>query len=464
MTALWSADDLTEATGGSLTGRFAATGVSIDTRTIQPGDLFIALRGEGGDGHAHVAEALAKGAAGAMVHRPVPAAGPLLLVDDTLAALARLGAFARARFGGRLIAVTGSVGKTTTKEMLRTALAAQAPTHAAVASYNNHWGLPLTLARLPASAAFCVAEIGMNHAGEIAPLARLARPHVVVITAIAPAHIGYLGSLSAIAAEKASICQGLEPGGVAILPADTPTLPLLRAAAQGAANQGARVVTFGEARDADARLLAAVADADGSDVQASLAGEGLRFRLPAPGRHMAMNALAALAGVAALGADTQAAARALAGFAPMAGRGARRRMAVTGGSVLLLDESYNANPASLRAALNVLRLQPAARCIAVLGDMLELGEAGPGLHAGLAPDVQEAADLVFACGPLMRGLFDALPASRRGGHAADAATLAPLVAAALRPGDAILVKGSLGIRMRSIVAALDALVPAAGAA
>ncbi len=459
MAPLWSAADLTEATGGAMTAAFAATGVSIDTRSIGPGELFVALRGESGDGHDHVAAALAKGAAGAMVHRDVADAGKLLRVDDTLAALARLGGYGRARFAGRLIAVTGSVGKTTTKEMLRTALAARGATHAAVASYNNHWGLPLTLARLPADAAFCVAEIGMNHAGEIAPLARLARPHVAVITAIAPAHIGYLGSLSAIAAEKASICQGLEPGGIAVLPADSPTLPLLREAAQGA-----RVITFGDARDADARLLAAVPDAEGSDIQAVLLGEALRFRLPAPGRHMAMNALAALAGVAALGGDPAEAARALTGFTPMAGRGARRRLALTGGSILLLDESYNANPASLRAALAVLRLQPAARRIAVLGDMLELGDAGPALHAGLAPDVMDAADLVFACGPLMRGLFDALPAARHGAHAVDAATLAPLVAAALRPGDAVLVKGSLGIRMRQIVAAFDALVPAAGAA
>jgi UDP-N-acetylmuramoyl-tripeptide--D-alanyl-D-alanine ligase len=459
MSALWSATDLTEATGGQMAQPFAATGVSIDTRTLQPGDLFIALRGEAGDGHDHAAAALAKGAAGIMVHQAVPGDGPVLLVDDTLGALARLGGYARARFDGRLIAVTGSVGKTTTKEMLRTALAVQAPTHAAVASYNNHWGLPLTLARMPADAAFCVAEIGMNHEGEIAPLARLARPHVVVVTAIAPAHIGYLGSLAAIATEKASICQGLEPGGVAVFPADDTMLPVLREAAADA-----RIVTFGAAAGADVRLIASTPDADGSDITLALFGEARRLRLPAPGRHMAMNALAALAGVVALGADPDAAIDALAGFAPMVGRGARRRLALTGGTALLLDESYNANPASVRAALNVLRLQPAARRVAVLGDMLELGDAGPALHAGLAPDVLEAADLVFACGKLMGGLFDALPASCRGGCAADAATLAPLVAAALRPGDAVLVKGSLGIRMRQIVAALDALVPAAGAA
>jgi len=458
MTPLWSADDLLAATGGRMTGRFSATGVSIDTRTVRPGELFVALRGETGDGHDHVAAAHAGGAAGAMVHRDVPDAGLLLVVDDTLKALGRLGGFARARFIGRLIAVTGSVGKTTTKEMLRTVLAAQAPTHAAVASYNNHWGLPLTLARLPPDAAYCVAEIGMNHAGEIAPLARLARPHVAVITAIAPAHIGYLGSLAAIAAEKASIFQGLGADGVAVLPADTELLPVLRAAAQSA-----RVITFGAAPDADVRLLAAVPDANGSDVHASVLGTPLRFRLPAPGRHMAMNALAALAGLAGLGVDTAAASRALAGFAPMAGRGVRRTLALRGGSALLLDESYNANPASLGAALAVLKLQPAARRIAVLGDMLELGDDGPSLHASLIDAAQDAADLVFACGPLMRALFDALPAGQRGAYAEDAAALAPVVAARVRPGDAVLVKGSLGIRMRQIVVALDALAAPAGA-
>ena len=222
MTALWTMHDLLEATGGTMPTPFAATGVSIDTRTLQPGDLFVALAGEAGDGHEFVADALAAGAAGAMVHRDVSNAAHLLQVDDTLAGLHRLGGYARQRFTGRLVAVTGSVGKTTTKEMLRTILARFAPTHAAVASYNNHWGVPLTLARLPLDAEFCVAEIGMNHPGEIAPLARLAQPHVAVITTIEKAHIGYLGTIEAIADEKAAILQGLEPGGVAVLPADSP--------------------------------------------------------------------------------------------------------------------------------------------------------------------------------------------------------------------------------------------------
>ena len=448
---LWTAEDLREATGGTMAAPFAATGVSIDTRSIQPGDLFVALQGENGDGHAHVSEAFARGAAGAMVHRAVAGHDRLLTVEDTLAGLARLGGYGRARFTGRIVAVTGSVGKTTTKEMLRTALSAQGRTHAAVASYNNQWGLPLTLARIPRDAAFCVAEIGMNHAGEIAPLARLASPHVAVITAIVPAHIGHLGSIEAIAAEKGSICEGLAADGVAVLPADTPTLPILRQAA------GAhRVVTFGEADDADARLVSAEGDAEGSAVALSLAGEMLSLRLPAPGRHMAMNALAALTAVAALRADPRAGAAALAGFQPMPGRGLRRPLALPGGAALLLDESYNANPASLRAALAVLALQHASRRVAVLGDMLELGDAAPAEHLALAGPVLAGADIVFACGAQMRGLFEALPAGRRGAYAADAAALAPLVAAALRPGDAVLVKGSLGIGMRRIVTALDA--------
>ncbi len=294
MTSLWTALDLVEATGGAMAAPFDATGVSIDTRSLAPGDLFVALRGENGDGHRFVADALGKGAAGAMVQQDVPGASRLLRVDDTLAALGRLGGYARARFAGSVVAVTGSVGKTTTKEMLRCALSALGPTHAAVASYNNHWGVPLTLARLPPDAAFCVVEIGMNHAGEIAPLARLARPHVAVITAIEKAHIGFLGSIEAIADEKASIMLGLEPGGVAVLPVDSPMFPRLRAAA---AAVGVRVVGFGADAAADVRLVDIAMDADGSDVLAGMDGVSVRFRINAPGRHMAMNALAALAAI-----------------------------------------------------------------------------------------------------------------------------------------------------------------------
>ena len=463
MHPLWTPEDLAEATGGVLTAQFAAAGVSIDTRTLVPGDLFIALAGENGDGHRFVADALARGAAGAMVHHDVPGAGPLLRVDDTLAALTRLGAYAREQFTGAVIAITGSVGKTTTKEMLRCILSALGPTHAAVASYNNHWGVPLTLARLPRDAAFCVVEIGMNHTGEIAPLSRLARAHVVGITAVEKAHIGYLGSLEAIADEKAAIMMGLEPGGVAVLPADATMFPRLRTVAE---RMDARVVTFGATAGADIRLADVAMDADGSDVTAMVEGRTLHFRLNAPGLHMAMNACAAigLARAASRGnlprsadslAHDVAAADALTTFCPLPGRGARRALALPGGTALLLDESYNANTASVRAALAVLALQPGTRRIAILGDMLELGDAGPAEHASLAADAASAADLVFACGPLMRHLFDALPPERRGAHAADSATLAPLLARTVAAGDTVLVKGSLGSRMRVIVAALE---------
>ncbi|OJY78334.1 MAG: UDP-N-acetylmuramoyl-tripeptide--D-alanyl-D-alanine ligase [Rhodospirillales bacterium 70-18] len=462
MSALWSPQALLAATGGLLRAPFAATGVSIDTRTLRPGDLFVALLGEHGDGHAHVAAALAKGAAGAMVHRlpeGVADDAKLLQVADTLEGLRALAAFARARFAGRLVAVTGSVGKTTTKEMLRRICTAHGKTWAAEASHNNQWGLPLTLARLPAHAAFCIAEIGMNHAGETAPLAALARPHVAVITAIAPAHVGNLGSIEAIADEKAMVLTGLEREGVAVLPADTPLLDRLFARVGDA-----RVILFGEAATATVRLLAAQADAEGTDIAARVDGQEVALRIAAPGRHMAMNALAALAAAHALGLPAESAAAVLAGFAPGAGRGARRTVPLAGGTALLLDESYNASPVAVRAALRVLALPPATRRVVVLGDMLELGAHGPAEHAALAPDVAAVADLLFTCGPLMRGLFEAVPAALRGAHAADSQALAPLVAAALRSGDAVLVKGSLGSRMKTIVQAIEpAETPAAEA-
>lgn len=472
MTRLWTMIDLLESTGGAIDVPFEADGVSIDTRTLRPGDLFVALVGDGRDGHAFVADALAKGAAGAMVHRdvrsnnlPFPqgegeslsflapfALSRLLRVDDTLAALARLGGFARVRSSARVVAVTGSVGKTTTKEMLRTILSAFGPTHAAEASYNNQWGLPLTLARMPRDAAFCVAEIGMNHAGEIAPLAHLANPHVAVITTVEKAHIGHLGSIEAIADEKAAIMTGLVPGGIAVLPLDSPQFARLRSAA-GAA----KVATFGTSQGATVRLLSTEPDADGSIVLAEVGGHEVRFRLNAPGRHMAMNAMAALTAAHVLGLDRDIAAHALEAFAPLGGRGARRKLALAAGTALLLDESYNGNGASMRAALDVLRLQPAKRRIAVLGDMLELGAAGPSEHAGLADAVAQSADLLFACGPSMRYLFEAIPAALRGAHAEDSAALAPIVAGAVAAGDAILVKGSLGSRMKHVVDALDAM-------
>ncbi len=431
---MWTPDELIAATGGAMRPLFGAAGVSIDTRSLQPGELFVALQTPTGDGHAHVAEALARGAAGAMVHRDLP--GDTLLVHDTQEALWSLGRYARARFRGRVAAVTGSVGKTTVKEMLRTVLEPAGKTHASPASYNNQWGVPLSLARLPADAAFCVAEIGTSHPGEIGPLSRLVRPDVAVITAVEAAHIGFFGSLAAIADEKSAIGDGLPEAGVAVLPADSPMLGRL-------AVRAARTDTFGLAQ-----VVALRADADGTDVEAQVENRLVRFRVNAPGRHMVLNALAALTAANALGVDGAAA---LAAFRPGAGRGRRRDLPQ---GIRLLDESYNANGASVRAALAVLAGLPGRR-VAVLGDMLELGSFGPAEHAALAPDVQAAADLLFTCGPLMRGLHEAVEPGLRGAHAADSAALAPAVAAAVRAGDSVLVKGSLGSRMSAVVHALE---------
>jgi len=453
MSALWTPADLLAATGGMLRVPIHASGVSIDTRSLRPGDLFVALVGESGDGHEHVAEALRLGAAGAMVHRlpdRVADDAKLLQVADTLEGLQGLAAFARARFAGRLVAVTGSVGKTTTKEMLRAILAAHGRTWAAEASHNNQWGLPLTLARLSPAAVFCVAEIGMNHAGEIAPLARLARPHVALITTVEHVHVGHLGSLAAVADEKLSIQDGLEPDGMLVLPHDSAVYPRLRAGARGP------VRSFGADPGSDDRLLDSASDPSGTSVTARIAGDEVAVRLAAPGGHMAYDAVAALSAAAALGADPVRGAAALAGFVPVVGRGTHRRIAVEGGEALLLDESYNASAVAVRAALAVLAMQPAGRRIAVLGDMRELGEFGPAEHAALAAPAAAAADLVFTCGPLMAQLRAGLPAERRGAHAADSTALAPLVAAALRAGDVVLVKGSLGSRMKVIVDALTA--------
>ncbi len=457
MTALWTADELTDATGGIMPTPFSATGLCIDTRQIRPGDLFIALIGENRDGHDFAVEALTRGAAGVMLHHHIVGlsrAAPVLAVDNTLAALNRLAAFARQRFAGKLVAITGSVGKTTTKEMLRAILGAQGRTHAAEASFNNHWGVPLTLARLPEDTAWCVIEIGMNHAGEIAPLTKLARPHVALITNVEKTHIGHLGSIEAIAEEKATIACGLEPDGPIVLPADSVQFPQLRVAAAGHP-----VITFGATRDADTRLCDVVTEAEATILTADIGGIEVSTRLAAPGRHMAMNALAALTAATALGVDPVRGAQALVGFAPVSGRGTRRIIAVQGGEALLIDESYNASAPSVRAAFAVLRLQPGKKRIAVLGDMLELGEAGPAEHLALAADLAASADLVFTCGPLMGLLHNAIPAPQRGAHADESASLALIVVRTVGPGDVVLVKGSLGNRMQRIVAALDQAGP-----
>jgi len=433
-------------------------GISIDTRTLVPGDLFFAIKGEKGDGHDHVAEAFAKGAAAAVVDEAhaeaLKSSGPLYVVEAVLPALERLGAAGRARGAARIVAVTGSVGKTTTKEALRLVLSQAGSVHASPASYNNRWGVPLTLARMPRDARFGVIEIGMNHAGEITPLVGMTRPHIAIITNVAPVHLEYFDSMEAIADAKAEIFSGLVQGGVAILNRDIDQYERLAAAAR--LSGAGHIATFGESERADARLFDVQLAEDHTIVAARIAGRDLTYRLGAPGRHLAINSLAVLLAAQALGLDLEGAAGGLAQFEVPVGRGRRVLLQAENGPFALIDESYNANPASTRAALALVGALPAAgRRIAVLGDMLELGARGPELHAGLAADVaKNHIDLVFAAGPLMKHLFDAVPDTLKGAWQADAAALEPIVAAAVHAGDVVIVKGSNASRMHAIVATL----------
>ncbi len=458
---LWTAKDAAIATGG--VGSFReATGVSIDSRTVEPGDLFVAIEGPTHDGHDFIAAALAAGAVAAVADR-VPAGlstdAPLLRVADTMQALVDLGRAARARTQARIVAITGSVGKTGGKEMLRLALSPQGSTVAAADSYNNQWGVPLSLARMPRDTAFGVFELGMNRAGEIAALTHQVRPDVAIITTVEPVHLEFFPSVEAIADAKAEIFQGMLAEGAAILNRDNPHFARLAVAARAAGLT--RIIGFGRHGQAEARLIDALADANGSVVIADILGQRVDYRLNLPGQHWIANSLGVLAGVKALGADVRAGAAALAAMRAMKGRGERHAIALPGGTFQLIDESYNASPVAVRAALKVLAATtPAAggRRIAVLGDMRELGTAAPALHAGLVADVLAAGvDLVFTAGPLMGALHVALPKERRGGHVFESAGLTTLVAGAVRPGDVVLVKGSLGSRMGPIAEALKSL-------
>ena len=459
---LWTSDEAASATGGHSTRPFTATGVSIDSRTVVPGDLFVALKGPNFDGHGFVAAALDAGAAAALVHDApddVAESAPLLLVDDTLRALEDLGRAARVRSRARIAAVTGSVGKTGTKEALGRALAEQAATCASAGSLNNHWGVPLSLARLPREACYGVFEMGMNHPGEIHPLSRMAKPHVALITTVEPVHMAFFRNLTEVAEAKAEVFAGLEVGGVAVLNRDNDFFDYLKQAAEWC--NASRVIGFGRHSDAQARLIELRADDEGSSVRAEVMGEVLDYRVGIPGDHWAINSLGMLASVLALGADVPRAARSLAALEAVAGRGRRHRVELAGDALLVIDESYNANPASMAAALKVLGDAPVGaggRRIAVLGDMLELGEAAAESHAELAAVVDTAGiDQVFAAGPLMKALWDKLPDQRRGGYAASSDDLQVAVVAAVRPGDTIVVKGSLGSRMGPIVEALLAI-------
>ncbi|WP_438274309.1 UDP-N-acetylmuramoylalanyl-D-glutamyl-2,6-diaminopimelate--D-alanyl-D-alanine ligase [Nitrobacter sp.] len=464
---LWTLDAMAAAMRAERRGALPAvvTGVSIDSRTIAPDEAYFAIKGDVHDGHAFVDAALKAGAALAVVEAAqrdnFAADVPLLIVEDVLAALCDLARASRARLSAQVIAVTGSVGKTSTKEALRSVLAAQGKTHASVASFNNHWGVPLTLARCPADARFAIFEIGMNHAGEIAPLVKMVRPHIAVITTVEPVHLEFFSGVEAIADAKAEIFEGVEPGGVVVLNRDNAQFARLR---QRAEKLGiARIVSFGADEEADARLLDLALHPACLAVHAGILGHELTYKLAMPGRHMAMNSLAVLAAASLAGADLALAGLALSQAQPAAGRGVRHVLNVLNGEATLIDESYNANPASMAAALNVLgqaETGTQGRRIAVLGDMLELGPGSADLHRGLTEPINaNAIDMVFCCGPLMRNLWDALSSGRRGGYAEGSGALESQVVAAIRAGDVIMVKGSLGSRMKVIVTALERRFP-----
>ncbi|MDX2159393.1 MAG: UDP-N-acetylmuramoyl-tripeptide--D-alanyl-D-alanine ligase [Hyphomicrobiaceae bacterium] len=468
---LWVFDELVRVAGGTADGRPAVqvTGLSIDTRTLAPGDVFVALTDQR-DGHEFVDGAFARGAAAALVRRDYdrkPGDGTLIRVDEPLRALERIGVAARRRLApsARVIAVTGSAGKTGTKEMLRACLMACASSpdrvHAPEKSFNNHWGVPLTLARMPADTEYAVLEIGMNHAGEIRPLTQMVRPHIAVVTNVLPVHVGnFADGMEGVAKAKAEIFEGLEPGGAAIILQDSPHSELLRATA---AMAGARVLTFGPGGGADASLVD-ISEQPGAGAEPITAistrvndggeGFGVEYDLGMPGEHLAINSLAVILALQQLGCLKPAALRRLGGLRPVGGRGARQLIDTGERPILLIDEAYNANPASMRAALGNLAGVPGeVRRVAIMGDMLELGAEASRYHVGLL-DAACRTDLVLCCGPQMKHLFEALPVERRGAWAPTSAGLIPHVIATIRPGDAVMVKGSLGSRMAPVVEAI----------
>lgn len=468
--AIWTSQDAVVATGGMATTDFAANGVSIDTRTLQAGDLFVALK-DARDGHDFVAQALEKGAAAALVtHRPEGVApdAPLLIVPDVLPALEDLARAARSRTKARVAAITGSVGKTSTKEMLRAALSGQGKVHAAEASYNNHWGVPLTLARMPAEAEFAVIEIGMSAPGEIAPLARLARPHVVMVTTVAAAHLEAFENLDGIAVEKGSICDGLEPNGIAVLNGDLVNSNLLYDAAEK--NDG-KIITFGTSEGTDYRITD-IRMRDRQTVAEGVAADtSVYLKVQTEGRHFAVNAVGVLAVATALGADLTQSLMGLGSWTPPAGRGTRETIVlddgIEAGTIELLDDAFNANPASMSASLEVLagttprdnvgRIGKGRR-IAILGDMLELGPDEAALHAAVAKDpAMSRIDLVHCCGPRTRTLHEALPEARRGHWVQTVDELIPEAAKLVDPGDVVLVKGSKGSHVSRFATALRKL-------
>jgi UDP-N-acetylmuramoyl-tripeptide--D-alanyl-D-alanine ligase len=467
---LWQSDDILHATRGSKAGQWepavwAASGVAIDSRTVQPGDLFIALQGPVHDGHAHVGAALRRGAVAAVVSRlpaDLPPDAKLVLVADTLIALQDLGRRARARATGAIIAVTGSVGKTGSKEQLRhmlTACAGAANVSASQGSFNNHWGVPLSLALLPEQARYGVFELGMNHAGELTDLSRQVQPQVALITNVEAVHLEFFANVEAIANAKAEIFLGMDAAGIAVLNRDNPHYARLLGHAR---TQGLQtLLSFGTTAGCEARLLDYHAEGEAGVVQAELFGQARTFRIGAAGLHYALNALGTLLAAQAAGADLAQCAASLATYHPPAGRGTRQTMALPdGGSVTVIDESYNASPVATRAAIATLGQitpPPNGRRLVVLGDMRELGATAPQLHAELAaPLLAAKIDKLFCCGDVIEGLYGLVPAAMRGAYAADSQALAPKVVAALRHGDIVLVKGSKSMHMEQIIAAINA--------
>lgn len=455
MTPLWTSADIAAATGGSASGKFNAFGVAFDSREVGGGDLFIAMTGAATDGHKFLDDAFSLGAAGALVSQPV--AHPHVLVADTVAALNALGVAARKRSAAKIAGVTGSVGKTGTKEALASALARanRGPAHKSVKSYNNHTGVPLSLARMPAESFYAVFEMGMNHAGEIAALTQLVRPHVALVTAIAPAHIEHFANIEGIADAKGEIFQGLEPGGTAVIPFDSPYRDrLINHAKPHAGN----ILTFGRGDGADVRVVDEVPTREGTMLNVIMPGADLSFTLSLAGEHWVSNSLAVLAAVKALGGDLAAAGLALSDMDGISGRGAQHKIKLAGGEALLIDESYNANPSSMAATLAVLGATPAKRRIAVLGAMRELGAASDALHAGLADNVLAAGvDYALLVGSGIEPLAKALEGKLDFAHWPSADTACGSLQRILAPGDVILIKGSNAIGLGQIVTALTGL-------
>ncbi|MHA7777461.1 UDP-N-acetylmuramoylalanyl-D-glutamyl-2,6-diaminopimelate--D-alanyl-D-alanine ligase [Roseibium sp. M-1] len=466
---LWTLDAFVEAAGGSSKGDVGAevTGISIDSRSLEPGDAFIAIKGDRLDGHDYVAAALQAGASLALVAGDrlanLPEDGRYVVVDDPLEAMRRLGIAARARTNARIVAVTGSVGKTGTKEALRLSLAPSGKVHASVASFNNHWGVPLTLARMPADTDYGVFEIGMNHAGEISPLVKMVRPHAAIITTVQPVHLEFFDSVEQIAKAKAEIFDGLEPGGVAILNKDNLQFDLLKFLAATAGVS--KIHTFGEDPTADSHVEKAVSYPAGSSVDAVILGQEMTYKIGAAGKHQVKNSLAVLTAVVVLGADLAKAGLALDTMRAPRGRGEVTRLPMQKGELNLIDESYNANPASMRAALSVLGEAPVTRPgrrVAVIGDMRELGTDADRLHAELIKPITEAdIDAVYCAGPHMHALWKQLPHDLRGHYCEDAKDLEDVLLGDVRAGDVVMIKGSLGTRMGPLVEALKREYPPA---